>query len=89
MGPTPAMGLNGVGVAATVGKAMPLVFLRGLLGVRLVSHGFWPLTQHFHHAGSVYAWRGLTPPAPCVAPWPLPGTPSPTALSSAQGGPAG
>ncbi|MEV7382970.1 APC family permease [Streptomyces lydicus] len=60
MGPTLAMGLNGAGVAATVGKAVPLVFLLGLLGVGLVGYGFWRLTQHFHHAGSVYALAGAT-----------------------------
>lgn len=60
MGPTLAMGLNGAGVAATVGKAVPLVFLLGLLGVAVVGYGFWRLTQHFHHAGSVYALAGAT-----------------------------
>ncbi|TXC96900.1 APC family permease [Streptomyces sp. ISID311] len=60
MGPTLAMGLNGAGVAATVGQAVPLVFLLGLLGVGLVGYGFWRLTQHFHHAGSVYALAGAT-----------------------------
>ncbi|MFE0377583.1 APC family permease [Streptomyces inhibens] len=60
MGPTLAMGLNGAGVAAAVGKAVPLVFLLGLLGVGLVGYGFWRLTQHFHHAGSVYALAGAT-----------------------------
>ncbi|USA00646.1 APC family permease [Streptomyces lydicamycinicus] len=60
MGPTLAMGLNGAGVAATVGKAVPLVFLLGLLGVGLVAYGFWRLTQHFHQAGSVYALAGAT-----------------------------
>ncbi|HCA85802.1 MAG TPA: amino acid permease [Streptomyces sp.] len=60
MGPTLAMGLNGAGVAATVGKAVPLVFLLGLLGVALVAYGFWRLTQHFNHAGSVYALAGAT-----------------------------
>lgn len=60
MGPTLAMGLNGAGVATTVGKAVPLVFLLGLLGVGLVAYGFWRLTQHFHQAGSVYALAGAT-----------------------------
>ncbi|HWC22820.1 MAG TPA: APC family permease [Flexivirga sp.] len=60
MGPTLAMGLNGPGVAATAGKAVPLVFLLGLAGVGLVGYGFWRLTQHFNHAGSVYALAGAT-----------------------------
>lgn len=60
MGPTLAMGLNGPGVAATVGKAVPLVFVLGLVGVGLVGYGFWRLTQHFNHAGSVYALAGAT-----------------------------
>ncbi|MFC9239996.1 APC family permease [Streptomyces decoyicus] len=60
MGPTLAMGLNGAGVAAAVGPAVPLVFLLGLLGVALVGYGFWRLTQHFNHAGSVYALAGAT-----------------------------
>jgi amino acid transporter len=60
MGPTLAMGLNGPGVAATAGKAVPLVFVLGLIGVGLVGYGFWRLTQHFNHAGSVYALAGAT-----------------------------
>ncbi|MEU9887683.1 APC family permease [Sphaerisporangium sp. NPDC051011] len=60
MGPTLAMGLNGPGVAAAVGKAVPLVFVLGLIGVGLVGYGFWRLTQHFNHAGSVYALAGAT-----------------------------
>lgn len=60
MGPTLAMSLNGTGVSATVGKAVPLVFLLGFIGVGLVGYGFWRLTQHFNHAGSVYALAGAT-----------------------------
>jgi amino acid transporter len=60
MGPTLAMSLNGAGVAATAGKAVPLVFFLGLLGVGLIAYGFWRLTQHFNHAGSVYALAGAT-----------------------------
>lgn len=54
------MGLNGPGVAATAGKSVPLVFLLGFVGVGLVGYGFWRLTQHFNHAGSVYALAGAT-----------------------------
>src|SRR5689334_15570656 len=60
MGPTLAMALNGAGVAATVGKAVPLVFVLGLVGVALVAYGFVRLTRHFNHAGSVYALAGVT-----------------------------
>ncbi|MCN9241086.1 APC family permease [Streptomyces sp. RY43-2] len=60
MGPTLAMGLNGAGVAGTVGTAVPLVFLLGLFGVALVGYGFWRLTRHISHAGSVYALAGST-----------------------------
>jgi amino acid transporter len=60
MGPTLAMALNGVGVAALVGPAVPLVFLLGFVGVCLVGYGFVRLTRHFNHAGSVYALAGVT-----------------------------
>ncbi|MEU0572642.1 APC family permease [Nonomuraea sp. NPDC005983] len=60
MGPTLAMALNGQGVASTVGKAVPLVFVLGLAGVALVAYGFVRLTRHFNHAGSVYALAGVT-----------------------------
>ncbi|WP_431898372.1 APC family permease [Nonomuraea sp. bgisy101] len=60
MGPTLAMALNGAGVAGTVGKAVPLVFVLGLIGVALVAYGFVRLTRHFNHAGSVYALAGVT-----------------------------
>ncbi len=60
MGPTLAMALNGAGVAATVGKAVPLVFLLGLIGVAFVAYGFVRLTRHFNHAGSVYALAGVS-----------------------------
>ncbi|MFF5208666.1 APC family permease [Streptosporangium sp. NPDC000396] len=60
MGPTLAMALNGAGVSATVGKAVPLVFVLGLIGVALVAYGFVRLTRHFNHAGSVYALAGVT-----------------------------
>lgn len=60
MGPTLAMGLNGPGVSATAGPAVPLVFTLGLVGVALVAYGFVRLTSHFNHAGSVYALAGAT-----------------------------
>lgn len=60
MAPTLAMAMNGVGVSALVGKAVPLVFVLGFIGVALVAYGFIRLTRHFNHAGSVYALAGAT-----------------------------
>jgi amino acid transporter len=60
MGPTLAMSLNGQGVAGLVGKSVPLVFLIGFVAVLAIAYGFWRLTQHFNHAGSVYALAGVT-----------------------------
>lgn len=60
MGPTLAMSLNGQGVATLVGKSVPVVFLIGFAGVMAIAYGFWRLTQHFNHAGSVYALAGVT-----------------------------
>lgn len=60
MGPTLAMSGNGQGIIGTVGKAVPLVFLLGFLGVSLVAYGFIRLTQRYNHAGSAYALVGAT-----------------------------
>ena len=60
MGPTLAMSGNGQGIIGTVGKAVPLVFLLGFLGVAFVAHGFIRLTQRYNHAGSAYALVGAT-----------------------------
>lgn len=60
MGPTLAMAGNGQGIIGTVGKAVPLVFLLGFLGVGLVAYGFIRLTQRYNHAGSAYALVGAT-----------------------------
>jgi amino acid transporter len=60
MGPTLAMSGNGQGIIGTVGKAVPLVFLLGFVGVALVAYGFIRLTQRYNHAGSVYALVGAT-----------------------------
>ena len=60
MGPTLAMSLNGQGVATLVGKSVPVVFLIGFAAVMAIAYGFWRLTQHFNHAGSVYALAGVT-----------------------------
>src|SRR5689334_24332802 len=60
MAPTAAMALNGTAVAARVGIAVPLVFVVALVGVALVMWGFVRLSRYFSHAGSVYAFSGIT-----------------------------
>lgn len=60
VGPTLAMAGNGQGLIATVGKAVPLVFVIGLAGVALVGYSFVRLTRHLNHAGSAYALVGVT-----------------------------
>jgi amino acid transporter len=76
MAPTAAMALNGVGIAALVGRAVPLAFLFALIGVLFVSYGIAQLTREVSHAGSVYALTGFTlgPRAGFVAGWALLGT---------------
>jgi amino acid transporter len=76
MGPTLAMAGNGQGIIGTVGKAVPLVFLLGFIGVALVAYGFIRLTQRYNHAGSAYALVGATlgPRAGFVAGFALFGT---------------
>src|SRR3954469_43534 len=60
MAPSMAANINPQGTATTVGRAVPLAFLLAAIGVLLVAYGFVRLTQHFHHAGSVYAFVGAT-----------------------------
>lgn len=60
VGPTLAMAGNGQGLVSTVGKAVPLVFVIGLVGVLLVGYSFVRLTRHLNHAGSAYALVGVT-----------------------------
>src|SRR3954471_19718324 len=60
VGPTLAMSGNGQGLIATVGKAIPLVFVIGLVGVSLVGYSFVRLTRHLNHAGSAYGLVGGT-----------------------------
>jgi amino acid transporter len=76
MAPTAAMALNGTGVAAHVGSAVPLVFIFAAVAVGLVSFAFVRLARHFNHAGSVYAFSGATlgPQAGFFAGWALLGT---------------
>lgn len=58
--PSLAMSGNGQGTAAVVGKAVPLIFVLGAIGITLVSHGFIRLTQRYNQAGSAYALVGMT-----------------------------
>jgi amino acid transporter len=76
MAPTAAMALNGIGVAALIGRAVPLAFIFALIGVLLVSYAFVQLTREVNHAGSVYAFAGFTlgPRAGFLAGWALLGT---------------
>lgn len=60
VGPTLAMAGNGQGIVGSVGKAIPLVFVIGLIGVALVGYSFARLTRHLNHAGSAYALVGGT-----------------------------
>jgi len=76
MAPTAAMALNGVGVAANVGRAVPLAMIVATIGVLLVSFAFVRLSRHYAHAGSVYAFSGATlgPRAGFFSGWALFGT---------------
>jgi amino acid transporter len=76
MAPSLAINLNPQAPALHVGRAVPLVFLLAVVGVMLVAYGFIRLCQSFHHAGSVYAFIGVTvgPRAGFVAGWTLFGT---------------
>jgi amino acid transporter len=60
VGPTLAMAGNGQGLVSSVGKAIPLVFVIGLVGVALVGYSFVRLTRYLNHAGSAYALVGVT-----------------------------
>ncbi len=60
VGPTLAMSGNGQGTASAVGKAVPLIFVLGAIGIGLISHGFIRLTQRYNQAGSAYALVGMT-----------------------------
>jgi len=76
MAPTAAMALNGVAIAGLIGRAVPLAFVFALVGVLFVSYAFVQLTREVDHAGSVYAFTGLTlgPRAGFLAGWALLGT---------------
>jgi amino acid transporter len=76
MAPTAAMALNGTAPAALIGRAVPLAFIFATIGVLLVSYAFIRLSSYFSHAGSVYAFSGVTlgPRAGFFAGWALLGT---------------
>jgi amino acid transporter len=76
MAPTAAMALNGTEVAATIGRAVPLAFIFAFIGVMFVSYSFIRLSRYFNHAGSSYAFVGITlgPRAGFISGWALLGT---------------
>jgi amino acid transporter len=76
MAPSMAININPQAPALHVGRAVPLVFVLGTIGVLLVAYGFIRLCQHFNHAGSLYGFIGVTlgPRTGFVAGWALLGT---------------
>jgi amino acid transporter len=76
MAPTAAMALNGVAPASLIGRAVPLAFIFATIGVLFVSYAFIRLSRYFSHAGSVFAFSGITlgPQAGFFAGWALLGT---------------
>jgi amino acid transporter len=89
MAPTAAMALNGTVPAQLVGQAVPLAFIFATVGVIFVSYAFIRLTGYFSHAGSVYAFSGVTlgPRAGFFSGWALLGTYLAfTAASTAEAG---
>lgn len=71
MAPSMAININPQGTATAVGRAVPLAFLLATIGVLLIAHTFVRLSQRFSHAGSVYAFVGVTlgPRTGSVAGW--------------------
>src|SRR5436309_1374822 len=76
MAPTLAMSATGGQAARLIGRAAPLAFVFAAVGVGFVAYGFIRLAGHFSHAGSVYAFTGLTlgPRAGFFSAWALLGT---------------
>src|SRR5689334_18126813 len=76
MAPTLAMSVTGGQAARLIGRAAPLAFAFAAVGVAFVAYGFVRLAGHFSHAGSVYAFTGLTlgPRAGFFSGWALLGT---------------
>src|SRR5262249_16790078 len=76
MAPTLAMAVTGSHAAGLVGRAAPVAYALSAIGVAFVAYGFIRLASHFAHAGSVYAFTGLSlgPRAGFVSGWALLGT---------------
>ena len=76
MAPTLAMSVTGAQAARLIGRAAPLAFAFAAIGVAFVAYGFIRLAGHFSHAGSVYAFTGLSlgPRAGFFSGWALLGT---------------
>jgi amino acid transporter len=60
MAPTLALSLNGAAPAARVGRAVPLAFAVGAVGIILIGYSFAVLARRHSHAGSAYAFVGAT-----------------------------
>jgi amino acid transporter len=60
MGPTLALSLNGAAPAARVGRAVPLAFAVGAVGIILIAYSFAVLARRHSHSGSAYAFVGAT-----------------------------
>src|SRR5436309_15458263 len=60
MAPTLAMSATGGQAARLIGRAAPLAFVFAAIGVAFVAYGFIRLAGYFSHAGSVYAFTGLS-----------------------------
>jgi amino acid transporter len=60
MAPSMAANINPQATALSTGRAVPLAFLLAAIGVLFVGYGFVRLCQYYQHAGSVYAFNGLT-----------------------------
>jgi len=89
MAPTAAMALNGTAPAGLIGRAVPLAFIFATIGILFVSYAFIRLSRYFSHAGSVYAFSGVTlgPRAGFFSGWALLGTYLAfTAASTAEAG---
>jgi len=76
LAPTAAMALNGTAPAGLIGRAVPLAFIFATIGVLFVSYAFIRLSRYFSHAGSVFAFSGVTlgPRAGFFSGWALLGT---------------
>jgi len=76
MAPTAAMALNGTAPAGLIGHAVPLAFIFATIGVAFVSYAFIRLSRYYSHAGSVFAFSGVTlgPRAGFFSGWALMGT---------------